>query len=65
MSDKEWFSANDLAGLPGLPKYKRGVNQNAKKLGWKSREIKVRGGTAKGHTISRLTAETQPAQLKR
>ena len=65
MSDKEWFSANDLAGLPGLPKYKRGVNQNAKKLGWKSREIKVRGGTANEYHLSSLPAETQAALLKR
>ncbi|EEF78992.1 hypothetical protein [Methylophaga thiooxydans] len=27
--NREWFTATELANKPGLPKYKRGVNQQA------------------------------------
>jgi transposase InsO family protein len=41
---KQWFSASELAGLPGLPGTIQGVNKAAKREGWNSRKRQARGG---------------------
>ena len=34
MAQKEWFSVQELVGLPGMPTKLRGVQKWAKKLGF-------------------------------
>ncbi|MFG1250270.1 DNA-binding protein [Xanthobacter flavus] len=46
---KAWFSAAELAGLPGLPGSARGVQIRAKRAGWKARPRKGRGGGFEYH----------------
>ena len=43
---KEWYSAQELAGFPGMPKSAEGVHVRAGRGKWKSREVKAacRGG---------------------
>lgn len=43
---KEWYSAQELAGFPGMPKSAEGVHLRAGRGKWKSREVKAacRGG---------------------
>ena len=62
---KEWFSAAELAGLVGLPKYKRGVNQVAARENWETRTNKVRGGVAHEYHLSSLPVETQTVLVKK
>lgn len=38
MAFNEWFSASELAGLPGMPGDKSSVNRRANKEGWKKRQ---------------------------
>ena len=54
---KEWFSASELAGLPGLPGTDRGVRKAADRDGWKSRK-RLKGKGSEYH-LSSLPAETQ------
>jgi putative transposase len=41
---KSWFSPAELAGLPGLPNTKRGINKLLKTVAWESRPRAGRGG---------------------
>ncbi|MGM3162424.1 MULTISPECIES: DNA-binding protein [Dickeya] len=61
MALNEWFSASDLAGLPGLPGDKSSVNRKANKEGWERRQKKGVKGVAFEFHISSLPAETQEA----
>lgn len=59
----EWYSAVELAGLPGLPGTDRSVERRALKEGWlRQRRVGRRGGGFEFH-LSSLPAETQ-AHLK-
>lgn len=58
----EWFSAKELAGLPGMPGSDRGVEKRALKLGWLRQRRAGRGGGFEFH-LSCLPSETQ-AHLK-
>jgi hypothetical protein len=51
-----YASASDLAAakLPGLPQTKKGVLHLAETSGWRTTEIKVRGGTAKLFAVDDL-----------
>jgi putative transposase len=44
MTVKQWYSATDLAGLPGLPTTSRGVTLKAQREDWPSRPRKGQGG---------------------
>ncbi len=55
----EWFSAADLAGLPGLPGTDRRVRESAKRFGWNSR--KRSKGKGLEYHIDSLPPETQAA----
>lgn len=48
---KEWYSAAELAGLPGMPGTKAGVIYRAKQGGWKSRPRAGRGGGLEYHLV--------------
>lgn len=55
---KDWFSARELAGLPGLPRTQQNVTARAKREDWQSRKRSGRGGGLEYH-LSSLPAETQ------
>lgn len=57
---KAWYSPAELAGLPGLPGSARGVQLRAKRLGWKCRPRKGRGGGFEYH-VDVLTVEAKVA----
>lgn len=58
---KEWFSANELAGVKGLPSSPQGVNKKARTQEWKKRNREgVQGGAVEYH-YSSLPDETQKA----
>ena len=60
-STREWFTAQELAGLPGLPSEKSGINRRANKENWQRRQRgNVRGVAFEFH-ISSLPSETQIA----
>lgn len=61
---KEWFTAAELAGLPGLPSTPQNVTLRAKRDSWKSRKRKAVGGGREFHFNS-LPVETQAAVLAR
>ena len=54
------YSAAELAGLPGVPSTKRGVNMMAQRDGWIFRERAGRGG-GREYPLSALPAITQAA----
>lgn len=55
---KEWFSAKELAGLPGMPVTVSGVIRVAKRENWRSRKRQGRGGGREYH-LNSLPPETQ------
>lgn len=54
----KWYSASDLAGLPGMPKTERGVVKKAKRERYIARWRKAQGGGKEYH-ISSLPEETR------
>lgn len=54
---KEWYSARELAGLPGLPNGKRNVALKARREDWKSRTVTGKGGERKEFHVSSLPVE--------
>ncbi|WP_447880393.1 DNA-binding protein [Serratia fonticola] len=61
MAFNEWFSASELAGLPGLPGDKSSVNRKANKEGWERRQKQGVKGVAYEFHYSSLPSETQTA----
>ena len=63
---QEWFSAAELAGLPGMSAHRETIIRVAARRGWQSREIPVAGARGVGleFHISSLPPETQ-AELAR
>lgn len=57
MSDERWFTAKELAGLPGLPSTDRRVNAKAKREAWSAR--KREGSKAWEYPLSALPEETR------
>ncbi|GAA4650808.1 DNA-binding protein [Kistimonas scapharcae] len=60
MSGTEWFTAKELAGLPGLDGVARSVTRRAIRESWQSRPRKARGGGREYH-IDSLPADTRRA----
>lgn len=58
----EWFSAQKLVGLPGLPGTVQGINSRAIRDSWQQRKHMGRGGGREYH-ISSLPDETRAALL--
>ena len=61
---KAWYSARELAGLPGMPGTERGIHKRAKRANWPSRPRKARGG-GREYAFEALPPETQAAILAR
>lgn len=57
---KLWFSARELAGLPGMPTTARRVREKAKREGWFRRKRQGRGGGSEYHRYD-LPQETRAA----
>jgi len=55
---KEWFSASELVGMPGLPNTPQNVKCRAKRECWKKQKRKGRGGGWEYH-LSSLPKETE------
>ena len=56
-----WYSAKELAGLPGLPGTERNVREYAKRHGWEGQQRL--GSKAIDSAFSVLPTETQNALL--
>lgn len=61
VAQKEWFTAAELAGLPGLARDKSSVNRKANKEDWVRRQRKGIKGVAFEFHISSLPLETRTA----
>ncbi|MBF0187025.1 MAG: transposase, partial [Magnetococcales bacterium] len=61
--EKQWFTAADLAGLPGVPGTARNVTSKAKREGWLFQMRKGRGG-GREYALTTLPPETRQAILK-
>ena len=55
---KEWYSASELTGLPGMPGTIQAINYRAKKYEWESQRRSGRGGGREYH-ITSLPPETR------
>ena len=55
---KSWYSASELAGLPGLPRTVQNINEKAKRESWTHRPRQGRGG-GREYSIYSLPAETR------
>lgn len=56
---KDWYSARNLAELPGMPATKWGVCKKAAREAWPFREVKGKGGTRHEYPLTALPEETQ------
>jgi len=59
-----WYSPQELIGLPAMPKTVQSVNRKAKQENWPSRERKGKGG-GREYPFSCLPQATQSALLKK
>jgi len=62
-----YFSAEDLAGLAGMPKTTRSVHRTAETQDWDSREVPAKGGrtgTRREYHVNSLPIETRKALAK-
>ena len=62
---KEWYSAYELAGLPGLPKSKSGVIRKASTNGWHHKSNKGKGGEKRLYAFSSLPKQTRDHLLRK
>ncbi|MGM0938341.1 MAG: DNA-binding protein [Pseudomonadota bacterium] len=58
---KEWYSASELAGLPGMPGDKSNVNRRANRENWSKRNKEGIRGVAYEFHIASLPQETREA----
>ncbi|EFK5840989.1 DNA-binding protein [Escherichia coli] len=58
---KEWFTASELAGLPGLAGEKSSINRRANKEKWRKRQREGVRGVAFEFHVSSLPKETRAA----
>ncbi|AGH38988.1 Transposase [Bibersteinia trehalosi USDA-ARS-USMARC-189] len=58
---KEWFSANELSGITGMPSSPQGVNKKAQREGFQKQQKIGTQGKAYEYHITSLPAETQQA----
>jgi putative transposase len=64
---KEWFSAKDLVGLPGMPEEEETVHATAQREGWRFDDVKSRGrnGRRREYHIDSLPADSIPLLVLR
>lgn len=60
--NKEWYSASELAGFPGMPGTVQNVNARAKRENWECRKRASRGG-GKEYRITSLPEITRLALI--
>ena len=58
---KEWYSASELAGLPGMPGDKSNINRRANRENWEKRNKEGTRGIAYEFHITSLPKETREA----
>jgi hypothetical protein len=58
---REWFSAAELSGLPGMPGDKRSIRRRADNECWQYREVEGNGGVRREFHASSLPATTRAA----
>lgn len=56
---QEWFSAAELAGLPGVPRGPREIRRRAESEGWETREAPGRGTARKLYSVDSLPPEAR------
>ncbi|EOF6096788.1 DNA-binding protein [Salmonella enterica] len=61
VADKEWYTASELTGLPGLAGDKSSINRKANREDWVRRQKKGTRGVAFEFHISSFPSETQEA----
>lgn len=61
---RKWFTAQELAGLPGLPGTVQGINLRAKREGWEA-QLRLAQGGGREYSFAVLPAETQAALVAR
>lgn len=61
VADKEWYTASELKGLPGLAGDKSSINRKANREDWMRRQKKGTRGVAFEFHISSFPLETQQA----
>ena len=59
----EWFTAKELAGMPGMPGTERAIQISAKRHNWPFRKRSGRGG-GREYPLSCLPPETQEAYVR-
>ncbi|NWA40763.1 transposase [Pseudomonas reactans] len=64
MSQHQWFTVQDLAGLPGLPGTVQGINLRAKREGWEA-QLRLGRGGGREYSFDVLPVETQTALIAR
>lgn len=60
-SNKEWFSAAELAGLSGMPAHATNVTRKAKSSDWSFRQVEGKKGVSYEYHFSSLPLVTQEA----
>lgn len=65
MSAAEWLSAAEIAGLPGMPGYKRTVHLMAEREHWAFMEEQRPGGTVRLYSIDCLPPEARAELYRR
>lgn len=61
---RKWFTAQELAGLPGMPGTERGVKKAADRYGWEGQR-RIGSSRAVEYSFAVLPAETQAGLLAR
>lgn len=61
---RKWFTAQELAGLPGMPSTVQGLNLRAKRDGWEA-QLRLGRGGGQEYSFAVLPAETQAGLLAR
>ena len=61
MTTPDWLTAEQLAGLPGMPTSRRRVQSRAEREGWRSRSEPVRGGQRLSYALDSLPPATRAA----
>lgn len=64
MTMRNWFTAQELAGLPGMPGTERGVKKAAERSGWEGQR-RLGSSRAIEYNFALFPAETQAALLAR
>src|ERR1039457_15951 len=56
---KNYYTARELAGLPGMPSAKKSVIARAKRKDWTYKEVSASGGRHREYSFASLPSETR------